>query len=74
MDYDGTNLWLMAEQQGILYKLNPLNGDVLSSYVISTSSDPNYYACAYDNGYLWISEYYSGHKLIKVNPLGVISF
>jgi len=67
LDFDGTNLWLMAEQQGILYKLNPLNGDVLNAFTISTASDPNYFSCAYDNGYVWVNDYFSEHLLLHIN-------
>ena len=73
LDFDGTNLWLMAEQHGILYKMNPLNGDVLSTFTISSASDPNYASCAYDNGYLWVNEYFSEHLLLHINATtGVI--
>ncbi|MBK8601422.1 MAG: T9SS type A sorting domain-containing protein [Flavobacterium sp.] len=73
LDFDGTNLWLMAEQHGILYKMNPLNGEVLSALTISSASDPNYASCAYDNGYLWVNEYFSEHLLLHINATtGVI--
>lgn len=73
LDFDGTNLWLMAEQQGTLYKLNPINGDVLNSYTISNASDPNYFSCAYDNGYVWVNDYFSEHLLLHINATtGVI--
>lgn len=73
LDFDGTNLWLMAEQHGILYKMNPLNGDVLSALTITSASDPNYASCAYDNGYLWVSDYFSEHLLLHINATtGVI--
>ena len=67
LDFDGTNLWLMAEQHGILYKINPLNGDVLSALTITSAQDPNYSSCAYDNGYLWVNDYFSEHLLLHIN-------
>lgn len=59
IDFDGTSLWVVVEQDGKLYKINPSNGNVILSYSLPTStpSDPNNYGCAYDNGYIWTTEY-----------------
>jgi len=60
LDFDGTNLWVVAEQDGILYKISPQDGAVLASFPLPSSSstfDPNNFGCAYDNGYIWSTEY-----------------
>lgn len=67
MDFDGTNLWVMAEEQGVLYKLNPSNGAILSSFDITNLTIMNYYGCAYDNGFVWVTSYSEPQELIRVN-------
>lgn len=68
VDFDGTNLWRVVEQAGMLYKINPANGDILASYPVPTNTpdEPNSYGCAYDNGFIWTSEY-RDLTLIKIN-------
>jgi len=59
LDFDGTCLWLVVEQDGIIYKLDTATGTVITQFNLPTSnvSDPNNFGCAWDNGYIWITEY-----------------
>ena len=70
LDFDGTNLWVVAEQDGILYKISPLDGTVLTSFPLPTTntSDPNNFGCAYDNGYLWNTEYLD-ETLVRIDAI-----
>ncbi|MFZ1676030.1 MAG: T9SS type A sorting domain-containing protein [Saprospiraceae bacterium] len=68
MDFDGTYLWVVVEQEGKLYKLNPGNGDVITSMALPSSDepDPDNFGCAIDNGYIWVTEYIEG-TLLRIN-------
>jgi len=68
MDFDGTFLWLVNEQEGKIIKLDTSNGDTITSFKLpsSDSEDPDNFGCAYDNGYIWVTEY--GDKtLMRIN-------
>ena len=68
IDFDGTYLWVVSEQQAKLYKIDSSNGNILSSFNLPTSnsSDPNDWGCAYDNGYIWTTEYID-KTLMRIN-------
>jgi len=68
LDFDGTYLWMVSEQDRTVYKMDKANGNVISSFLLPTGTlgDPNNYGCAYDNGYLWTTEYYDG-TLMRLN-------
>ncbi|MEP7168938.1 MAG: T9SS type A sorting domain-containing protein [Bacteroidota bacterium] len=59
LDFDGTYLWFIVENNGILFKMDPVSGTVISQYNLPTTniSDPDNFGCAWDNGYIWITEY-----------------
>ena len=59
LDFDGTFLWAVIEQDAKIYKIDPANGETIDSFTLPTSDsiDPNTFGCAYDNGYIWITEY-----------------
>lgn len=58
LDFDGEYLWAVSEQDGSLYKISPTNGTVAASIKLpGDPEDPNYFGCAYDNGFLWVTEY-----------------
>ncbi|HKR03693.1 MAG TPA: T9SS type A sorting domain-containing protein [Bacteroidia bacterium] len=58
LDFDGTYLWFIVENDGIIYKLDPSSGSVILQYNLPTSNlDPNNFGCAWDNGFIWITEY-----------------
>ena len=58
LDFDGTFLWRVVEEDARVYKADPDNGNTISSfYLPGETDDPNYYGCAHDNGYIWITEY-----------------
>lgn len=68
MDFDGTFLWTVIEQERRIYKLNPSNGDTITSFILPSSDggDPDNYGCAYENGHIWITEYSDG-TLMRIN-------
>lgn len=70
LDFDGTNLWVVAEQDGMLYKISPIDGTILAFFALPTTStfDPNNFGCAYDNGYLWNTEYLDG-TLVRIDAI-----
>ncbi len=61
MDFDGTNILLCVEQDGILYKLDTVTGAVVTQFNLPHNgvdpSDPNNYGVAFDGTYLWHTEY-----------------
>ena len=64
MDFDGTNLWVVSEEDGMLFKINPNDGAVITSFFLGGSTDV--YGCAYEDGHLWISNYGS-QTLMRIN-------
>lgn len=67
--FDGSSLWACVEQEGLIYEINPVNGEVLS--VIPApgfgDADPNSSGLAFDGMYLWHADY--GHDTIyKLDP------
>jgi DNA-binding beta-propeller fold protein YncE len=66
---DGTNLWCLAEQDGIIYKLDPADGAILDQFNAPSfgEGDPNGSGLAWDGQYLWHADY--GHDTIyKLDP------
>ncbi len=59
LDFDGTHLWMVIEQAGKIFKLDASDGHVIKSFNLPTThlGDPNNWGCAYDNGYIWTTEY-----------------
>lgn len=53
--FDGSNLWIVIEQDSKVVKVDPNSGGVLKSFPINASTD--IFGCAYDNGDLWITDY-----------------
>ena len=68
MDFGDGFLWVVSEQERTAYKLNPANGDIITSFILpsSDSQDPDNYGCAYENGYLWVTEYFD-KTLMRIN-------
>ncbi|MCX6271767.1 MAG: T9SS type A sorting domain-containing protein [Bacteroidetes bacterium] len=68
MDFDGVNLWVVIENEGKLFKLDPSNGTVLDSFYLPGSSlgDPNNYGCAYEDGNVWTTQY-GWRTLMRIN-------
>jgi hypothetical protein len=69
LDFDGANIWVVIEQSGRVYKIDTTTGHVTTSFPIPSSGtpvDPNNYGCAWDHGYLWISEYID-QTLLRMN-------
>lgn len=68
LDFDGTYLWMVSEQDRTVYKMNATNGNIITSFLLPTSSpgDPNNFGCAYDNGYIWTTEY-GDETLMRIN-------
>ncbi|MFI5218675.1 MAG: T9SS type A sorting domain-containing protein [Bacteroidia bacterium] len=78
LDFDGANLLVCVEQDGILYKVNPLTGAVISQFNlpnnnIGNPTDPNNYGVAFDGAHIWSTEYStptsSNSRLFKHNAL-----
>ncbi len=61
MDFDGTHILICVEQDGILYKLDPVTGVVVNEIALPNNglnpSDPNNYGITYDGTHLWHTEY-----------------
>jgi len=59
VDFDGTHLWLVVEQAGTAYKIDTSNGNIVNQFALPTSnpSDPNNFGCAFDDGFIWSTEY-----------------
>ncbi|MBL7915418.1 MAG: T9SS type A sorting domain-containing protein [Bacteroidia bacterium] len=85
LEYDGVNLWSIQEQLGTLFKMNPSTGQVINQYSLpnnnnSNPTDPNNWGIAFQDGYLWHSEYGTGiqttymHKIDTANGMVVDSF
>lgn len=69
LDFDGQNLWVVVEEDGIVYKLDTANGNVLAQFFLY-SSKPGYknnFGCAYDNGFIWSSQYTTDKSLVKID-------
>jgi hypothetical protein len=59
MDFDGTNLLICVERDGILYKVNPLTGSVVSQFNLPVQdiTDPDNFGVAFDGMNIWSTEY-----------------
>ncbi|HMT29336.1 MAG TPA: T9SS type A sorting domain-containing protein [Bacteroidia bacterium] len=62
LDFDGTNLWYVNEQQGTLYKINASTGIVVNQWPlpnnnVGSPADPNNYGIAFDDSLIWEAEY-----------------
>lgn len=69
--YDGTYLWAVVENDGVLLKYDPTAGTVLENYPLPFQiSDNNHWGVAGEPGALWVSVYgYNGHtELLKIDP------
>ena len=69
LDFDGTYLWLVVEDDGTIFKLDAVSGAVLLQYNLPTSNitDPDDFGCAWDNGFIWITEYID-QTLMRIDP------
>lgn len=56
LDFDGTNLILMAEEVDTLYKLNPLTGAVIARFRVSPCA-MGCWGAAYDGMFIWVTDY-----------------
>ncbi|MBL0073632.1 MAG: T9SS type A sorting domain-containing protein [Bacteroidetes bacterium] len=85
LEYDGVNLWSIQEQLGTLFKMNPFTGQVINQYSLPNNNnanpgDPNNWGIAFQDGYLWHSEYGTGiqttymHKIDTANGMVVDTF
>jgi len=67
--YDGTNLWLVLEEERMVYKVDQNNGAILKSFTLPWGATfSEYFGCTYDNGFLWVSEY-SQELLVKIDTI-----
>lgn len=60
LDYDGSNLWYVNEQQGILYKIDAASGTIANQWNLPNNGspgDPNNYGIALDDSIVWEAEY-----------------
>lgn len=61
LEVGGSYLWYVYEQDGLLLKIDPLTGTLVSQYMLPNNSpnpnDPNCWGIAYEDGFLWESEY-----------------
>ncbi|MBL0342745.1 MAG: T9SS type A sorting domain-containing protein [Bacteroidetes bacterium] len=62
LDYDGTYIWSVNEQEGTLYKTDALSGTVVNQWLLPNNNtvnptDPNNFGVTYDDGLIWESEY-----------------
>jgi outer membrane protein assembly factor BamB len=66
LSFDGSNLLVLSEQSNTLYKISTTDGAIVSSFGLPPASNYDYFGCAYDNGFIWIAEYFD-KKLVKIN-------
>ncbi|HEY0091608.1 MAG TPA: hypothetical protein VGB43_03890, partial [Flavobacterium sp.] len=64
IDFDGTNLWVLVEEDNAVYKLDPSDGTVIFTFIVEGSTD--HYGCAFDNGSLWVSDY-TTHTIKRID-------
>lgn len=62
IDFDGSYLFSICEQDGVLSKTDVSNGNVVSQYSlpnhhVSNPMDPNNFGIALDNQFIWTTEY-----------------
>jgi len=75
MEFDGTHILVCVEQDGILYKLDPVSGALVTQFnlpnTVSDPADTNNYGIAFDGTYLWHTEYSTSTApsvLYKLDP------
>ncbi|UCD39038.1 MAG: choice-of-anchor D domain-containing protein [Fidelibacterota bacterium] len=69
LTFDGTSLWMVSEQAGLAYRIDPASGNTVSTIQLPSFGlgDPNGYGIAYDGAYLWHSDYGSD-RIYKLDP------
>jgi hypothetical protein len=69
LTYDGLNLWYADEETAKLFKINPINGNVIQELNLPSfgSDDPNGFGLAWDGVNLWHSQYIPP-GIYKLNP------
>ncbi len=65
MDFDGTNLLLLAEQSDTLYKIDPSTGNVVNSFIVAPCN-LDCYGVAFDGTNIWVLDY-APHTLYKLD-------
>lgn len=85
IDFDGTYLWHVQEQAGLLTKMNPYTGQIIHQFTLPNNNllnpgDPNNWGIAYKDGAIWEAEYGSDiestymHKIDTANGMVIDSF
>lgn len=85
IDFDGTYLWHVQEQAGLLTKMDPYTGQIIHQFALPNNnylnpSDPNNWGIAYYDGSVWEAEYGSDiestymHKIDTANGMVIDSF
>jgi glutamine cyclotransferase len=69
MEFDGKNLWVVVEQEGMIYKIDPATGNTLTKFELPSygEEEPNGWGIAWDGEYLWHSQYNPG-AIYKLDP------
>ncbi|MHC1707305.1 MAG: T9SS type A sorting domain-containing protein [Bacteroidales bacterium] len=58
IDFDGTDLWVVVEEEAKIYKIDTTSGAILKSFDLPFSQfGCDHFGCAWDDGYIWITEY-----------------
>jgi streptogramin lyase len=69
LTWDGTHLWHVDDDSGLIYKLNPTNGSVLASFAAPGVSDSTHrQGLAWDGDVLFHAEYFSG-LVYRLDPV-----
>jgi outer membrane protein assembly factor BamB len=69
LEFDGTYLWVVVEEDGILYKVDTNTGSVLQQIILPTSGSfgSNNLGIAFDGQYLW-NTHSNDNFLYKIDP------
>jgi|GEM_PF-2695572 len=70
MTWDGTHLWVVSEQTGMLRKVDLETDQILEEFELPDheNSDPDSWGIAWDGEYLWHSQYYDDPTIYKIDP------
>jgi hypothetical protein len=71
LEFDGTYLWFVREEEGLLYKIDIVTKTIVSQFQLPEfgNSDPNDFGIAYGGNYLWHTVYGTSTTLYKIDPV-----
>ncbi|MGB6035212.1 MAG: T9SS type A sorting domain-containing protein [Cryomorphaceae bacterium] len=72
LEFDGSYLWLVHENFGLLRKIDPQNGTVIETFQLPSfgSADPNIFGIGIGNDFFWFPDPIS-RELFKLDPINL---